>query len=299
MVCPICKKTAIKHKSIWKYEFSELIQCNYCGVVHHIRNNILYNEQVHNIYSKKSWGEFNMDEYNSNLESKSITNHLNRMYSNIEFFQDFISEKEKTILDIGAGIGLMEYAIEQKESRFLNKNFVLLEPVVDNYKILRERYPNYLVLNDQLEKYKDNNFIYDYILCQGVDYLFNDINSAFSVMHGLLKENGLLFISRNVFIDMPCYFGGIAIRNFKSLCSGNPLINTYFLENHYRMFLEKNFEIISTQIYNEEYGSDLSVGKHYNYVLKKKNLTYDCSPLSSVKFKELYNNVILGYQNNE
>lgn len=289
MICPICRTSIGNSKHIWKYEFSEIIQCNFCGLVHHIRNSALYKDQVFATYSKNSWGHFNKEDYDSNLTSTEIAKHVNRMKFNLQFFQDFISfNDKKTILDIGAGIGLLEFVIEQANLKLADMNFVLLEPIVENYQILRERYSNYMVINGHLEEYSNIESIYDVIFCQGVDYLFNDINKSFSILHKLLKNDGVLFISRNVFLDMPCYFGGEKINTPQKLFSPNSLINIFFLEAHYREFLEKNFEILSSQEYLEKYGKGLSVGKSYNYVLKKKCFAYDESAIINKDFKEKY-----------
>ncbi|AFL69724.1 class I SAM-dependent methyltransferase [Sulfurospirillum barnesii] len=289
MICPVCKTSIVNSKHIWKYEFSEIIQCNFCGVVHHVRNSTLYKEQVFATYSKNSWGNFNKEDYDSNLASVQIAQHADRMKFNLQFFQEFISfDNKKSILDIGAGIGLLEFIVEQTNEKLADMNFVLLEPIAENYQILRERYSNYVVLNGHLEEYENIESVYDVIFCQGVDYLFNDIDKSFSLLHRLLKDDGLLFISRNVFIDMPCYFGGEKIDTLQKLFSPNPLINIFFLETHYREFLEKNFEILSSKEYLEKYGKGLAVGKSYNYVLKKKSLIYDQSAIMNQDFKEVY-----------
>lgn len=293
--CPLCFTSVAYSRSIWKYEFSELLQCKNCGLVHHLRNDTLHSEQAFTTYSNTSWGRDFEDVSDSNMDSPDMQQHVARMEFNLQYFSKFLDTSENDyILDIGAGIGLLEFVTEKINSPINNAHLVMIEPVVENYKFLRKRYPKHIAINCHIDQIKNAKTTYDAIFCQGVDYLFGDLYESFKILHELLKPNGLLLISRNVFIDMPCYFGGKPIVSKQDLFSPNVLINTYFLQEHYKEFLQKNFDIVDELLYEENYGEDttLATGKSFNYILKKKNLHYDETPLTETNYLTKYNEIL-------
>lgn len=292
--CPICSNSIVNAKKVWQFEFSELIQCTCCGLVFHLRNDELYEKQVFSTYTKDCWGHYSDNIYDSYINSEQMKQHLTRMEENLIFFSEFMEiNEESCVLDVGAGMGLLEVAARNIDSPLCNTKLVMIEPVPEIYQMIRNHYPSYLAINGHINQIENPEPVYDVIFCQGVDYLFGDLNKAYNILHGLLKPNGVLLISRNVFIDMPCYFGGEPIRNGKDLFAPNPLINAYFIEEHFRVFLEKNFNVIGESQYKEEYGGDdLSTGIHFNYVLKKKSDLYDSSPLNETIYKTHYDTIL-------
>jgi len=294
--CPICSTSIASSKHVWKYDFSELLQCSHCGIIFHLRNDNLFLHQATSTYTKNSWGKHIDDDYDANMNSLEMRKHLERMKGNLQYFTKFVNSfKNRRVLDIGAGIGLLEFVAQEVDSSLQASQLVMLEPVLDNYHVLRSRFSNHTAVNCHLNQLENIEPSYDAIFCQGVDYLFENLNEAFKILHGLLKQEGFLLVSRNVFIDMPCYFGGETIKKAQDLFSPNSLINAYFLEEHYRQFLELNFDIVDTLKYEEEYsGDDVSVGVHYNYVLQKKGLHYDETRLKETKYLDEYNQKLDG-----
>ncbi|WP_373036548.1 class I SAM-dependent methyltransferase [Sulfurimonas sp.] len=293
--CPMCSTSVAYSTSVWEYEFSELVQCNNCGLIHHLRNDMLHAEQAFTTYHNNSWGHGFEDVSEFNINSSEIMQHAARIEFNLQYFSKFLNiTEDDCVLDIGAGVGLLEFVAQETNSPIHNTNLVMIEPVVENYRLLRKRYPNHTAVNCHINQIRNVTPTYDAIFCQGVDYLFGDINESFKILHGLLKPDGLMLISRNLFIDMPCYFGGKPIGNKADIFSPNALINAYFLETHYKEFLEKNFDIVDEMNYEEKYGesSDLVVGQIYNYVLKKKDSSYDETPLDETKYLTQYNETL-------
>lgn len=288
--CPICSTSIANTKHVWTYDHSELRQCNHCGIIYHLRNDNLYLHQATTTYTKNSWGKSMDKDYDTKMRSPEIKQHIERMQFNLEYFSKFIKNLDNcNVLDVGAGIGLLEFISEQTSSVLQNSNLVMLEPVMDNYQILRNRYTNHLAINCHLNQLKNPTPSYDFIFCQGVDYLFENLHEGFEKLHNLLNHEGLLFISRNVFIDMPCYFGGESIKTANQLFAPNSLINAYFLEAHYKEFLQLNFDILNSTEYQEEYlNKNSTVGVHYNYVLKKKSPIYKTMPMENSEYFSTY-----------
>lgn len=299
LACPVCSASIADAKRVWDYEFSDLLQCGHCGLIFHFRNNHFFSRLVTTHYSKNSWGSYSDDSYEHYINAPDTLLHMERMKHNVTFFSRHMTFDETSrVLDVGAGMGLLELAIETLDLPLKRANIVMMEPVPEICQILRKRFPSHVVVNSDINQIEEPLPRFDAIFCQGVDYLFGDLSHGFQVLHGLLKPDGLLFVSRNVFLDMSCYFGGEIIRSGKELFEPNPLINGYFLEPHYRAFLEQNFIIENDECFEERYsGNDVGVGHHFNYVLKKRTQVYNAEVFSDATFKTHYDAILNGLIN--
>lgn len=103
---------------------------------------------------------------------------------------------------------------------------------------------------------------FDVGFCFGVDYLFRDMDLSFRYLRSVLKNEGHLFVSRNVFLDMPCYFGGKPIRCIDDLVQPNPLISLFMYQDQYLELLSRYFELGRVTQGSENYGANLAVGRH-------------------------------------
>lgn len=292
LFCPVCEISISTSKHIWSHVKSDLLQCSNCGLVYHLVSGFNYKTNVENHYSSQSWGSDGESTHSKLLLNKDVQKHFARMDYNLEFClsnTDLQKRESLSILDIGCGIGLMEVLLEQKRDLLPELSVVMLEPAQEIYQLIRQRFRNNIVVNGHINQIIQSRPAYDLILCMGVDYLFEDIQGAFRLIHSLLKPDGFLLVSRNVFIDMNCYFGGLRIDSSEDLFSPNPLINAYFIEEHYAAFLSKNFQIKEKVIYEEKYENQSEMsGKHLNYILQKKSDHYDFSPLMTSQYKNRY-----------
>lgn len=190
------------------------------------------------------------------------------------------------ILSVGPGIGLFEYEWD-KYQQDKQVFFMLLEPSTEVYNTLSVLQFNKICVNDSVEILNNLDIKFDLILCLGVDYLFKDLRLSLDILNEKLEKNGLLVISRNVFINMQRFFNGKTIETFDDLVTPNKLINAYFFEEHYREILKDNFNILDVDEYLETYELDSSA-THFTYFLEKREKIGLSRPEKFLKWKNQY-----------
>lgn len=266
--CPACGMTTESPRIIWRYTTTDLRQCAHCGLVFHANFSSFFHDHVATIYSLGSWGTQGGGVY-------SIENHLARLTSTLKFatpYVDLSSLRGKKILDVGSGIGLAIDAIEAMVGSDHGIELTLIEPAEELSQLLIDKFPSATVIPSHVNALETLQQEFDLILCLGVDYLFEDIERAFRTLSNHLTCHGTMIVSRNVFLDMPCYFGGAPILSCEDLFSPNPLINAYFLESHYQSFLKRNFQLLAHNTVPEYHAGQLIV-EMSNYVLQRKDPT--------------------------
>lgn len=209
---------------------NSVYQCRVCGLVYKPIFNTSAGVNVDNTYQVESW-EVNYDV------------HLSRMNRVVEYAKKFNDSLcAQPILDVGAGIGLLYDALECGGG---GNNYVAIEPVTPIAEHLSGRFPDILVLNASVQRCAIPRSYFGSAFVLGVDYLFEDIDKAFSNISSSLIEDGMLFVERNVFIDQRAYVGNI-IRTQDDMFAANTLIRNWFHHEQYEHYLSKHFEVVES-----------------------------------------------------
>lgn len=220
--------------------------CMECGALFQVLTEDFYQQLTETVYTTESWGK---------TKETRLHQHGPRLRSSLDWFHANAALKPgQRYLDIGAGIGIVEHLlIEKLDSESLN--ITAIEPVAANADLLQKDYPQIKVVVADVESIespaRDEQF--DVVICFGVDYLFRDLDAAFRLLKSMVRDNGRVLINRNVFLDMPCFWGGAPIRTFSDLVSSNPLITLFLFEDQYRELLGRHFKINAAVMAEEKY----------------------------------------------
>ena len=144
-------------------------------------------------------------------------------------------------MDIGAGIGVLEHYLIQKLGT-PNLNMSPLEPVPQIAEFLRQDYPQFNVINKDLETFADTSGDkFDVIFCLGVDYLSRNLRTSYAQIAKLGKRRWVF--SCNVFLEMESYYMTKRIEKFEDLVGPNPLIGAFMSRDQYLEMLQRNFSL--------------------------------------------------------
>ena len=247
-VCPYCSSEDAKpqlptSKALFHF-------CSVCGVVFKELDDESHGELTETVYSTQSWGED---------RAKSIAAHGPRLKGTLDWYQSQSPLKGSDhYLDIGAGVGvLVHYLCEGFGIK--QSNISALEPVSEIAQLLQAQYPAAGVFNQNLEQVDRDAFSRDIdgVFCFGVDYLFRDLNIAFQTIKSLAKDGGRVMISRNIFLNMPCFYGGVRIQTAEQLFEPNPLISVFMFPDQYKELLERWFKITASIVADEKYSETM------------------------------------------
>lgn len=260
--CPLCETALDLHGPIYsnsKDLLNDVYVCRKCGLVHKPILNFSNAINTDNFYNISCWETVNKV-------------HQQRMKNVVDMVgQRFLVDSDATILDVGAGIGLLYEAIS---SRKPVKKYVALEPVTAIATHLKKIHPEVFVLNSSIDRTVIPENLFDLVFVLGVDYLFQDIDSAFRKIQLCLKSDGHVVIQRNVFIDQTAYVEQ-EIRSLEDMFGLNPLMRNWFHSSQYSEFLNKYFMV--DDIVREEFEFKSKIGHPY----KMFQLTYFCRSLNS------------------
>jgi trans-aconitate methyltransferase len=231
--CPLCGALLDLHGPIYgnkKDLLNDIHVCRNCGLVH--KPFLNYNDKIStdNVYSVSSW-----------KTGEDV--HLLRMKNLVRLAEQRIPlEADSAILDVGAGIGLLYDALS---SRGKVTKYIALEPVASIAAQLKSRHPSVHVLNSAIDRAEIPGDLFNLVFVLGVDYLFQDIGSAFRKIQHSLKSGGHVVIQRNVFIDQTAYVGK-KIETLEDMFGSNLLMRNWFHSGQYPEFLNKYFVINDT-----------------------------------------------------
>ncbi len=258
--CPYCN-TLINGRDLVYVSpqdpLNSIYHCHTCGLLY----KPLYNESstvnVDNTYKVDSW--------QVNYEI-----HLTRMKRIVGYARKFKHDLcTQPILDVGAGIGLLYEALACGN---LGANYVAIEPVTAIAEHLAHHFPEILVLNASVQRASIPSDYFGSAFVLGVDYLFEDIEKAFSNIASSVVEGGVVIVERNVFIDQKSYVGNI-IKTVDEMFGSNKLIRNWFYHEQYEHYLAKYFEML--QVYRDEHlvkeGDASEVMFTYTYVCRNSS----------------------------
>lgn len=257
--CPLCETALDLHGPIYsnaKDLLNDVYVCRRCGLVYKPILNFSDEFNTDNLYTVASW------------KSENKT-HLQRMKNIVDMVeQRFLIDSNATILDVGAGIGLLYEAISSKKTV---KKYVALEPVTGIAAHLKKTHPEVFVLNSSIDRVTIPESLFDLVFVLGVDYLFQDIDSAFKKIRRSLKPDGHVVVQRNVFIDQTALIGP-EMKNMEDMFGANLLMRNWFHSSQYSEFLNKHFMV--DEIVKEEFEFQSDSERPY----KGYQLTYFCRP---------------------
>ena len=228
------------------YEECAYLFCPDCGALFQVMNEDSYESLTKTIYTTQSWGKTRQD---------SIKSHGPRIGATLDWFENNEPfRKDARYLDFGAGIGIVEDLLFEKLGT-TDVDLTALEPVFTNAEVLQKEFPQVRVVTADIEHVDDDLRYehFDTVLCFGVDYLFRDLNSALVQIKDMMSNSARLLISRNVFLEMDCFWGGKPIRTFKDLVGSNPLISLFLFKDQYKELVSRHFKILSTVTGREKY----------------------------------------------
>ena len=245
-VCPYCSSEDDKLTVPMPKVRAQFYFCTSCGVVFKDLDQESHGELAGSVYSVQSWG---VD------RQQSINAHGPRLKGTLDWYHNRSAlAPSDHYLDIGAGVGvLVHYLCE--EFKIKPSSISAVEPVKEIAALLQSEYPDTNVLHADLEQLTPEKFLRELnaVFCFGVDYLFKDLNQSFGIIKSLLPDGGRMMISRNVFLNMPCFFGGVPIQNYDQLFGPNPLISFFMFPDQYKELLGRWFKIDAGVIADEKY----------------------------------------------
>jgi SAM-dependent methyltransferase len=150
--------------------------------------------------------------------------------------------KGQLFLDVGAGPGWLAAHLEKA---FPDAIPVLLEPAAPVAVDTKTRHPSAVVLPGVLAESSLPRGSFSLIMVCGVDYLFHNHRNDIQLLEGLLRDDGVLYIERNVFIEQASYFRS-PILDMDDMCGSNPQMNTWFSRPQFREYLEEFFDVFDT-----------------------------------------------------
>lgn len=148
-------------------------------------------------------------------------------------------------LDVGAGPG---WLAEYMEKAFPEAIPVLLEPAAEVAIDTKRRHPSAAVLPSMLSDCFLPKDSFSLIIVCGVDYLFHNHRREMETLRSLLRDDGVLYIERNVFIDQRSYFRS-PILDMDDMCGSNPQMNTWFSRPQFAEYLAEFFDVFDTISY--------------------------------------------------
>ena len=242
--CPVCAATGedvIPILRVFGNKDHDIGICEKCGAVFKVKPAASRSHDLSNVYTSNSW-------------SVSEEYHQKRL--------NFVAKKScefasfgpgDPVLDIGAGVGLLHDALAAVNPV---GNYFALEPSATCVEVLRSRFPDAELITDSLDTATLPEKHFKAVFVCGVDYLFDDVGQAFRKISSALRDDGLLFVNRNVFIDMmdtPSNSSNSA----ESLFAGNnPLLSNWFHSRHYVEFLSGMFDRVDLSILRLEEEKD-------------------------------------------
>lgn len=261
VACPYCNTLIKGSNKIFNVPddlLNSIYQCGFCGLIY---------KPVCNVYSNLDDSSgYHVDSWSINYEI-----HLARIKKIINYTCKIMPDLcAYPILDVGAGIGLLYDAIKCSSA---DSTYVAIEPVKSIAEYLSLKFPNIIVLNSDVENSLIPKGVFGSTFVLGVDYLFENIEEAFSIIASSLISGGLIVIERNVFINQTSYVGSF-IRSREDIFCSNKLIRNWFYPEQYQHYLTKHFDIIEVFRDDHVINSNGESGKMftYTYICRKKNI---------------------------
>jgi trans-aconitate methyltransferase len=243
--CPVCLSRSQEilfpgfHKSFVDNQtrsddFQNIVLCEDCGAV--FRNPVVPDlNQVH-YHSPQSWGDAeDHQRFEDRLEfvAKSISKHTNFQVGDL-------------IVDIGGGPG---WLVKKLSNLFSDVRLVLCEPVVENAKFAKRQTPGLITIPASIDELVTTPNTFALVTATGVDYLFVDHRAAMLKITEMMREDGIFYIERNVFVEQEAYYRQ-PIFDHEDMFGINNMINFWPEKQQFLEYLSCFFDILENTEYN-------------------------------------------------
>jgi trans-aconitate methyltransferase len=243
--CPICLSRSQEilfpgfHKSFVDNQtriddFQNIVLCQDCGAV--FRNPVVPDlNQVH-YHSPQSWGDAeDLQRFEERLEfvAKSISKHANFQAGDL-------------IVDIGGGPG---WLVKKLSNLFSDVRLVLCEPVVENAKFAKRQTPGLITIPASIDEFVTTPSTFALVTATGVDYLFFDHRAAMLKIVEMMREDGIFYIERNVFVEQESYYRQ-PIFDHEDMFGINNMMNFWPGKQQFLEYLSTFFDILEQTEYN-------------------------------------------------
>lgn len=245
--CPYCGSRDAKARVVAEGTDQPFRFCGVCGVVFKSFDPTQHQTLAQNQYNFGSWG----DTFEAHLKSHGVR--IEGLLGVAAEAQAFSADSR--YLDIGAGTGVLVHVLRRMLAPAVPA-ITACEPVGDLAISLAQKFQDVTVVCGDLESLNESDADigrFDVIFCFGVDYLFRDFDRSIAQLKNLLAPGGRVIFNRNVFLDMPCYFGGKSIETLAQLVEPNPMISTYLFAEQYAEWIGRHLDIRLNRTITEYY----------------------------------------------
>lgn len=174
-----------------------------------------------------------------------------RFDERLEFVAGIISRQVKLragnlIVDIGGGPG---WLAKKLTTLFPYARVVLCEPAIENAKFAKGQTPSLITVPSRLDELVTTPNTFSLVTATGVDYLFLDHRAAMLKISEMMREDGTLYIERNVFVEQEAYYRQ-PIFDHEDLFGINHMMNFWPGKQQFLEYLATFFDILDCVEYN-------------------------------------------------
>lgn len=149
-------------------------------------------------------------------------------------------------MDVGAGPG---WFAQHLHVQYPDAHAVLLEPAVDVAAHAKKRNPNAVALPSLLTEADLPQGRFSLITACGVDYLFQDHRRDIETIWNLLRDGGVFYLERNVFIDQKALHCQ-PLFDVQDTFGLNHRMNTWFGREQLGEYLAEYFDVFERRTYD-------------------------------------------------
>ena len=176
---------------------------------------------------------------------------LRRFEERLEFVAKSISKRVKLqagdlIVDIGGGPG---WLVSKLSNLFSGVRVVLCEPAVENAKFAKIHTPSLIAIPASIEEFVTTPNTFALVTATGVDYLFHDHRTAMLKISEMMREDGVFYIERNVFVEQEAYYRQ-PIFDHDDMFGINHMMNFWPGKQQFLEYLSTFFDILEHVEYN-------------------------------------------------
>ncbi len=211
-------------------DFQNIVICQHCGAV--FRNPVVPELNVVHYQAPHDWGG---------------AEDLRRFEERLDFVAQCIMQRVKLqagdlVVDIGGGPG---WLARKLMSLFPNVRVVLCEPSVENAKFAKSKSPGMIAVPSRIDEFVTTPNSFALATATGVDYLFFDHRASMLKISEIMRQGGVFYIERNVFVDQEVYYRQ-PIFDHEDMFGINHMMNFWPGRTQFLEYLSTFFDIIDS-----------------------------------------------------